>query len=67
MKPFPIRPMHLLQAALVLNAINSKFGGPTICGDSREEIGPVTFVLGWAALTSWFVPHYCKPFFNKEI
>lgn len=65
MKPHPI---HALAATLIWNAVRGSKDQPTICSTTRTEVRPVTFVLGWAALTSWLVPHYCKPFFgqNKE-
>ena len=52
----------LLIAGLVTNFIRHRMGRTTICSTSRKVIGPRVFVLGWAALTAWFIPHYCLPF-----
>jgi hypothetical protein len=37
-------------------------GRSTICSTCRKRLGPRLFTVGWAALTAWFIPHYCRPF-----
>lgn len=55
-------PLLLMIASLVTNYIRHRTGKSTICSTCRKRLGPKAFVLGWAALTAWFLPHYCRPF-----
>jgi hypothetical protein len=52
----------LMIASLVTNYVRHRLGKSTICSTCRKRVGPRVFVLGWAALTVWFIPHYCRPF-----
>jgi hypothetical protein len=61
---FITHPLTWLSAALGWNYIRSRLGWSTVCSTSRENVGPVAFTLGWAALTAWFIPHYVRPFFK---
>lgn len=58
----------LLIASLVVNYVRHRLGKSTICSTCRKRVGPIPFTLGWAALTAWLWPHYCKPLLrrNKE-
>jgi|GEM_PF-3951813 len=54
----------LLIASLVTNYVSHRRHTPTICSTCRKRVGPRVFLLGWAALTIWFTPHYCNGFKN---
>jgi hypothetical protein len=54
--------LFLLASALGLNYARHRRGRSTICSTCRRFIGPRTFLTGWAALTAWLAPHYCRPF-----
>jgi len=54
----------LLASALGLNYARHRRGLSTICSTSRRIVGPRLFLIGWAALTAWIAPHYCRPFFR---
>ena len=54
----------LLIAALVTNYVRHRTHRSTICSTCRKRIGPRVFVIGWFALTIWFIPHYCRPFWK---
>lgn len=51
-----------LVAALVINVLRHKTGRSTICSTTRKRVRPRLFCLGWAALSAWLIPHYCRPF-----
>lgn len=55
----------LLVGALGLNYYRHRRGCSTICSTCRRRIGPRAFLLGWAVLTAWLVPHYCLPFARR--
>lgn len=59
-------PLLGLVASLVLNYIRHRRGATTICSTTRRAIGPKLFVMGWATLTAWLLPHYINPFKGKE-
>ena len=55
-------PLVLLGATLGLNYARHRRGLSTICSSSRRYVGPSLFLAGWAGLTAYMVPHYCRPF-----
>jgi hypothetical protein len=57
-----MHPLTMLAAALSWNWYRSQRDRSTICSLTRHHVGPVPFILGWAALTAWFIPHYVRPF-----
>lgn len=63
MKPHPL---PALVGVLAWNYHRGTHNKSTICSASRTEVGPITFILGWATLTSWFLPHYVRPFLGAE-
>lgn len=56
----------LLIAAMVVNYRRHRQHRSTICSTCRKVIPPWAFKTGWAALTTWLVPHYCNPFKNGD-
>lgn len=61
-----MHPLTLLGASLGWNYVRHRRGRSTMCSVSRTQVGPVPFVLGWAALTTWLIPHYVRPFLTRE-
>lgn len=53
-----------LGGTLVLNYWRHKTGRSTLCSTGRERVGPIAFLLGWAAVSGWLLPHYCGPFYG---
>lgn len=52
----------LLASALGLNYARHKRGLSTICSTLRPHISPWQMVGLWFGLTSWFLPHWIRPF-----
>lgn len=53
-------PWTMLVKTLWRNYDRHTHGESTLCSSTREYVPSWMFILGWAGLTSWLVPHYCK-------
>lgn len=58
-------PLTLLTAALGLNLYNDRHGKPTMCATTRKHVPWPLFCAGWAGVTLWLVPHYCRPLMRQ--
>lgn len=54
--------LFMLIGSIVWNYLRSRRGRSTICSTSRRHMKPAVLCAGWALLTAWFLPHYCRPF-----
>ena len=55
-----------LAGTMGLNYARHRKGKSTLCSSARAPLqvhrveGRIAFVAGWAALTGWLIPHFCR-------
>lgn len=55
-------PLAALAGALGWNYSRHRRGKPTMCSTARKHVKPAVFVVCWAVLTGWLIPHYIDGF-----
>ena len=56
-----------LTGTLTLNYVRHKLGLSTLCSSGRKVIPAWLFLVSWATLTGWIIPHFCQWKFRRYL